>query len=288
MGQHSRDNDTYRYISLIHAIPTLSREDELALASRYLEHGDLAAKDRVVQANLRNVVPHALRYGHFGIGVGELIAQGSLALVAALDRFEPARGLRFATYANHWVRAEILGLILQQRSMVGGGRGPLRAKYVFQLRREFRAQLSQLGDRDEAARVIGERFGKSADQIRDIIARIDSRDASLDATPSDGEGASLGDRIADDMSVPADTKFEVDQHQALIGSAVREATADLNERERFIVDHRLMAEREARMSLVDIGAHFGVSRERARQLESGLKQKLAKRLKRVAPTAMAA
>lgn len=282
MAQHTRNADTYRYLSLVNAIPALPREEELDLARRYLEHGDEQAKHRVIRANLRQVIPHALRYSHFGISTAELISQGNLALVAALDRFEPERGLRFATYASHWVRAEILALILRQRSMVGGGRGPLRAKYVFQLRRKYRALLTRLGDHDAAAAQLASEYKKTPEQIRDIVARIDSRDASLDVPAADSEAASLMERLPDDAP-STDHQLAAEQERALVGRAVRHATSDLNERERFIVSHRLMADEDSRLSLMQIGAHFGVSRERARQLESSLKNKLRRRLSQIAP-----
>lgn len=282
MAQRTRDTDTYRYLSMVNAIPSLSREDELDFARRYLEQGDQGAKHRIIRANLRQVIPHALRYGHFGIPTAELISQGNLALVGALDRFEPARGLRFATYASHWVRAEILGLILQQRSMVGGGRGPLRAKYVFQLRRKYRALMARLGDHDAAASALAPTYGKTPQQIREIVARIDSRDASLDLPAPDSELGSLLERLPADESDSAQ-KLVVEQERLRLGHAVRHATSDLNERERFIVSHRLMADEDTRLSLMQIGAHFGVSRERARQLESSLKTKLRRRLAQLAP-----
>jgi RNA polymerase sigma-32 factor len=279
--KNQHDDATFRYISMVNAIPALTREEELSLARDYLERGDLAAKHRVVQANLRHVVPHALRHRHYGIPIGELIAQGNVALVAALDRFEPERELRFATYANHWIRADILALELHQRSMVGGGKGPLRAKFVFKLRRELAELIGKLGDRDAALELLSERFRKSPQELSDILARIDSRDASLDARVGEGTGASLVELMPGD-SAGTDDVVAAEHARTQVGEAVRDATSDLNERERYILERRLMADPEARMSLVDIGRHFGVSRERARQIESALKGKLRKRLSGVA------
>lgn len=285
MATKHADEETFRYISMVNAIPALSREEELSLARAYLEDGDIRAKQRVIQCNLRHVVPLALRYRHFGVSLGELIAEGNLALVGALDRFEPQRGLRFATYANHWVRAEILGLVLKQRSMVGGGKGPLRAKYVFKLRREHNELVTRLGDQDAALEELGKRFRKAPEEVRDILSRIDSRDASLEMRVGEegGTGATLCDMIAGSGELPED-EVAGDERRETVGSAVQSATEDLGERERYILENRLMADRDTRMSLVQIGKHFGVSRERARQLEVALKQKLRKRLADVAST----
>ena len=116
----SIDPETLVYIRKVNALPALTREEELRLAARYHADGDHSAGQRVITANLRHVVPVALRYRRYGVPVSELIAEGNLALLRALAGFEAERGLRFATYANYWIRADVLALILRQRSLVGG------------------------------------------------------------------------------------------------------------------------------------------------------------------------
>ena len=101
-------HDDSRYLARLQATPALGREEELELARAYRERGDRAAADKLVAANLRHVVALALRYRRLGVPVADLVAQGSVGLFMALERFEPERGLRLATYANHWVRAEML------------------------------------------------------------------------------------------------------------------------------------------------------------------------------------
>jgi len=287
MAKYTLDDEARRFTTLVNAIPRLTREQELELARRYHELGDLRARDRVLESNLRHVLPYALRYGRYGMGTAELIAQGSLALVTALDRFDYKRGLRFGTYAGHWIRAEMLALTLKHRSMVGGGRGPLRAKYVFQLRRQFRGLVAKLGDREAAAQELAGRCGKSAEQVRAIMERIDSRDASLDAQAGAEASFAWSERLpSNDMAL--DTEVAVAEERSHLVQAVGQATADLTERERFIVQNRLMVDDDTRLSLVQVGAHFGVSRERARQLEVSLKSKLKRRLAGVSSLGMAA
>ncbi|MDH5675799.1 MAG: RNA polymerase subunit sigma [Myxococcales bacterium] len=277
MRIEARDKATFHYISLANRAPRLARELELELARAYIERGDLEAKHRILCANLRHVTPVALRHRGYGIALGELVAQGSLALVAALDRFDPSRGLRFSTYAKHWIRAEILLTVLQHRSLVGGGKGPLRGKYFFRLRRELAELMAKLGDRERVVGILSERHRKSPQQLESILARIDERDASFDADQGDSSGSSLHERIASNNQVPEEL---VARSRLLnrLGPAVRDATADLSERERFIVEHRLLADRNRRLPLLEVGRHFGVSGERARQIESGVKNKLRKRL----------
>jgi RNA polymerase sigma-32 factor len=278
---HIVDSETRRYLNRLRIVPALSREDEVDLARAFLERGDLAAGERVIAANLRHVLPIALRYRRLGVALDELIAQGNLALCTALRRFDPARGVRFGTYASYWVRAEMLGLVLQQRSLVGGGRGPLRGRFVFKMRREHAELLARLGDDPEVLRILAERFGKRPEQVAELLQRIEQRDASLDASgPGDVERP-LVDRI---RSEGDDPETEAAAHQLATGDlarAIARATAELDPRERYIVEHRLIADEEARMPLSAIGRSFGVSRERARQIEQAVRAKLKARLRKL-------
>jgi RNA polymerase sigma-32 factor len=275
------DKETTRYIASILAIPALQREEELELCRAYRERDDRTAGERVIASNLRHVLPLALRYRNLGVPLNELIAQGTLGMLEALRRFEPSRELRFATYANHWIRAEILSFALRCRSMVGGGRGPLRAKYAVQMRRERACLQGQLGDDAEVVRILSERFGKAEDQIASILYRLDHGDASLDATDADTESKAFVDYLVAADSGDED-RLELEETQTALARTIAEVKAGLNERERFMLDRRLMADQEAQLSLHAIGLHFGVSRERARQIESQVKAKLRVQLSTLA------
>lgn len=270
------DADTVAYMRHVNALPALARSEELELAARY-HAGDVAAGQQVITANLRHVAPIALRYRRYGVPVGELIAEGNLALLRALAGFDPSRGLRFATYANYWIRADVLALILRQRSMVGGGRGHLRPKFFFRLRREHARLATQLGDPAKVHAELAARWQLNQSELAEILDRLERPDASVEAPVAQGARASMGDSLAsNDRSqeeLLARERTNVD-----LRSAVKVAAADLDPRERFILEHRLMADPESEYSLVRIGELFGVSRERARQLESRVKDKLREKL----------
>lgn len=270
------DPETVAYMRRANALTPLTRTEELALAQRYIE-GDAAAGQRIIIANLRHVVPIALRYRRYGVPVGELIAEGNLALLRALAGFEPERGLRFATYANYWIRADVLALILRQRSMVGGGRGHLRPKYFFRLRREHARLATQLGDAGKVQEALATRWQLAPHELSAILDRLDRPDASFEAPISLGANVSMGDCLASSERSQEDLLAR-DRTQIDLRSAVKVAAADLDPRERFILEHRLMADPESEYSLVKIGEMFGVSRERARQLESRVKDKLREKL----------
>jgi RNA polymerase sigma-32 factor len=271
------DRETQRYMAMVKALPVLTKEEELQLAERYKSGADRRAADRLITSNLRNVVPMALRYRRYGLPISELIAEGNAALMLTLDRFEPQRGLRFATYANYWVRAEMLACVLRARSMVDGGRGRLRPKYFFRLRREHARLLGLVGDPNTVHLLLAESFGLDVEEVRAVLQRLEQPDGSLDVRVGEDQKAALVDTLA---------SGDGDQEQALVRArerswlcaAVAEATADLDERESRIVRERLMADPEQERSLVELGREFGVSRERARQLETRVKSKLRARL----------
>jgi len=281
----SIDPETLAYIRKVNALPALTRDEELRLAARYHAHGDSAAGQQVITANLRHVVPVALRYRRYGVPVGELIAEGNLALLRALAGFEVERRLRFATYANYWIRADVLALILRQRSLVGGGRGQLRPKYFFRLRREHARLSLQLGDPERVNEELAARWQLSVDELSQILDRLDRPDASTDA-PSRASHRSVGESMPGAGRSQEDDLVRARTRQTL-RRAVADAASELDSRERFILEHRLMADPEVEYSLVRIGELFGVSRERARQLESRVKDKLRQRLEKLMSAAEA-
>jgi RNA polymerase sigma-32 factor len=276
------DPETAQYLDRVQQVPRLDREQELSLARAYLEQGDLEAKRRVIEANLRHVVPMALRYRHLGVPLTDLIAQGNLGLLAAFERFEPARGLRLSTYASHWVRAEMLQYVLQHRVLVGGGRGPLASKYAFRMRREHALLTAQLGDLPEVLQTLAQRYAKKPEEVAEMLQRMEQRDASIDGTPDREGQRSLGELLSAEQDEHHDDALDRRSYRDELAQAVAGATATLTERERFVVEHRLMADSEQCLSLGDIGKRFGISRERARQIEHAIKQKLKSRLLPVA------
>jgi len=277
------DRRTLSYMQHVNALPGLERSEELGLALMY-QSGNRRAGQRLITANLRHVIPTALRYRHCGVAVSELIAEGNMALLLALARFEPAREVRFATYASYWIRAQVLALVLRQRSMVGGGRGHLRPTFFFRLRREHARLLALLGDTERTHERLAARWKLSATELQEILHRLEHADTSFEA-PGVGMGGMRGPRSQKSLVEmwPASDRTQEEQlaharTQTSLHALVHRAAAELDARERFILEHRLMAEPDMERSLVSIGQHFGVSRERARQLEVRVIEKLRAKL----------
>ena len=270
-----------RYIDRVRAIPTLSREEEheIALAS---VAGDESAAERLVEANLRYVVAIALQYRRYGVPLGELISEGNLGLVTAVQKFDPHRGTRFVTYAGYWIRAFVLETVVRSASMVGGGSGPLRSKLFFRLRRERARVANLVADPTERIRIMAERFDTTPERMEQLLGRLEGGDLSLDVETHHESGLTLVDTLTH-PGEDAFSTFTGHERRVALEQRLSDAMGSLDPRERYIVEQRMLRDEE--MSLADLGRELGVSRERARQLEARAKEKLKAHLREFAPAA---
>lgn len=274
---HESDSALARYIAQVKDIPELSREEEIALARRWIQDGDHAAAAKLVHANLRYVVAIAITYRRYGLSLSDLIAEGNFGIVHAIRKFDPDRGTRFVTYAAYWIRAYILNYVIRSWSLVGVGSGPLRSKLFFRLRRERARIASLVGEGDEGNEMLAERFGAPAEKVLSMARRLEARDVSLDARVFDDGATTLVDTLESDGASQEEALAESEEQQRL-RERLRVAVESLDPRERYIVEVRMMADDDEELSLAEIGRRLGVSRERARQLESRAKKKLRARL----------
>ena len=278
------DSTIARYMTSVSQAPKLSRERELELFRGWRDSGDQCAKDALVRANLRYVVAIALKYRRYGIPVSELIAEGNVGIVNALAKFEPERNLRFVTYAAYWIRAYILEYIVRSWSVVGTGSGALRSKTFFKLRRERVRITNLVGEGERAEELLAERFKTSREQVVAMLDRLARRDVSLDSRVSDNGVTALVDTLAS-SDASQEEGYASSQWQWRLYNAVQMALEILDRRERYIVEQRLMSEFGSERSLAEIGRNLGISRERARQLETRAKRKLKAQIVEILGTA---
>jgi RNA polymerase sigma-32 factor len=271
------DHALSRYISSVHQFPKLSREEEETLARRWVATQDPQAADALVRAHLRYVVAIALKYRRYGVPLSDLVAEGNFGVVHALKKFEPERGNRFVTYAAYWIRAYILNYIIRSWSLVGVGSGALRSKLFFKLRRERIRIANLFGEGELADTMLAEKFGMTPPQVMTMVRRLEQRDVSLDTRVFDDSATTLGDTLPA-IEPDHDDVLAADEIGDIVRDAVQIAIGDLDSRERYIVEHRMMADSEDELSLAEIGRRLGVSRERARQLEARAKKKLKSRI----------
>jgi RNA polymerase sigma-32 factor len=266
---------TGMYLAEVAKIPVLSREAEHDLAVR-AKTDPRAAKD-LVRANLRYVVAIALSYRRYGVRVGDLVSEGNVGLMIALSKFDPSRGTRFVTYAAHWIRAMILDHVIRSHSLVGMGSGPMRSKVFFRLRRERAKIAASTNDAAEALQLLADKFGTTPERVELMTARLEARDVSMDGKTHDDATSTLVETLASPL--PSQEDELADRERAgKLEERVKGAMADLDPRERLIVEMRMMADGPDELSLAEIGRRLGVSRERARQLEARARKKLRQRL----------
>lgn len=266
----SIDLHTQRLIDRAKRAPRLSSATELACIRAWQEHRDRTAAGRVVEANARHVVFTALDFRNYGIRVADLISDGHVGLMKALDRFDETKNVRFATYASYWIRAEVVSGVMDSWSLLSGPRGALSSRIFFRLRRE-RARLAGGKDSQGVTEQLALDFGVSEARMVEMLGQIDSRGVSLDAPQPGTSRTALDDLRAEGDQGAA---LEQEEERGQLERALERARRSLDPRETFILERRLMADPEERLSLGEIGAHFGVSRERVRQLEVRARSKL--------------
>jgi RNA polymerase sigma-32 factor len=275
MASYRAREEIQYHLSAARRAPELDRELEAELVRRW-RAGDERAKSELASSHLRYVVAMAMRYRRYGVPVSELIAEGNFGVVQALGKFEPDRGVRFMTYAAYWVRACMWDHVIKSWSMVGGGSGPLRSSLFFKLRRERARAINLLGEGEAADRLVAERIGMTPEALGKLMQRLDARDVSLDVKTHDDSASGLIDLLP----APDDQELSLFEGEVAgsLKQAVAQAIAELDPRERYIAQRRLMADPGEELSLSEIGRRLGVSRERARQLEARTKRKLKHRI----------
>jgi RNA polymerase sigma-32 factor len=271
-GQNSMDQylqDTNRY-------PLLSVEDEQRLARRYRDLHDTRAGHDLITANLRFVVKVAYEYRSYGLRVADLVQEGNIGLMRAVQKFDPDKEIRLISYAVWWIRAYIQNYILRSWSLVKLGTTQAQRKLFFSLART-RRELDR-SSLEHGAESDGQDEGKIAlklhvkpVEVREMSQRMDGRDLSLDAPVGEDGGQSHVD-VLPGGAPSQDEALGAAQEQQVMAAQVAAALARLDERERYIIEQRLMT--DAPKTLKDLGDHFGFSRERARQLEIRAKEKL--------------
>ena len=264
------------YIQETRRYSLLSREEEIVLAKKYTEEGDTEAARRLVTANLRLVVKIAHEYRKAHQNLLDLIQEGNVGLVQAVQKFDPYRGVKLSTYAAWWIRAYILKYILDNWRMVKIGTTQAQRKLFFNLRKQKEA-LEKQGI-EVSARNIANALDVSETEVVEMERRLAAPDLSLSAPLGQDESGSrtFYDVLPEDAS-PPDEQIASKEFRDLLRGKLANFSRDLQGRDAVIYRERLMA--DSPMTLKQIGDRYGVSRERARQLEKRLLGKLREYLR---------
>ncbi len=268
-----------RYLEEIRRFPMLERRGEHMLAKRWRAHGDREAAHKLVTSHLRLVAKIAMGYRGYGLPIAEVISEGNVGLMRAVERFEPEKGFRLSTYATWWIKASIQEYILRSWSLVKMGTTANQKKLFFNLRKaKTKISILEEGDmRPDQVKTIARRLGVTETDVIDMNRRLGG-DASLNAPiREDGDFGEWQDWLVDERADQETTLVaseEFDNRRRALASAV----SVLNDRERRIFEARRLA--EDRITLNELAEEFGISRERVRQIEVRSAEKLQKAVKK--------
>ena len=267
LGSNSaKVNDPVRmYLKEIGVVPLLSNEEEKELAIA-VENGDLEAKQRLAEANLRLVVSIAKRYVGRGMQFLDLIQEGNMGLMKAVDKFDYSKGFKFSTYATWWIRQAITRAIADQARTI---RIPVHmVETINKLVREQRNLLQELGQ-DPTPEQIAERMDMAPDKVREIL-KIAQEPVSLETPIGEEDDSHLGDFIEDEViENPVDYTTRV-----VLREQLDEVLDTLTDREENVLRLRFGLDDGKMRTLEDVGKVFNVTRERIRQIEAKALRKL--------------
>jgi RNA polymerase sigma-32 factor len=264
-----------RYMAELRHHAPISREEEHDLAVRWRDAGDRDAARRLVLSNLRLVVKIAMEYRRSWTNLLDLVQEGNLGLLQAVQRFDPEQGVKLSSYAAYWIRAYILKYLIDNIRMVRLGSSRAERKLFFRLNREKR-ELERQGF-EPVPKLLAERLDVTEDDVEHMQRRLAEGELSLDAPLTSGEpDRSFGDLIAG-SGESAEQQVGDEELRSVFLAKVHEFADGLDERERRIVDARILAEEPK--TLQELGEEFGVTRERVRQLEARLVNRLREYLK---------
>ncbi len=265
------------FMAMAERYPMLSAGEENRLTLAWQRRGDEQALDNLVGSHLRLVIKIARDNSGYGLPISDLIGEGNVGLLQAADRFDPDRGVRFATYATWWIRAMIREYALYSRSLVKMGTTAAQKKLFFNLNR-LKTELKVLDNGDLEPSVVGqiaERLKVSESEVIQMNGRLSSPDWSLNATVGDEDWGEFQELIVDESPDPEGRVVEADQttrRRALLG----EAMAGLSAREQHILRERKLTEEP--QTLDQLSQHYGISRERVRQIEARAIERLREKM----------
>jgi RNA polymerase sigma-32 factor len=266
-----------RFLRSAMRAPMLEADEERELARRWRDERDQRALHALTTAYMRLVVAMASRFRHYGLPLSDLVQEGNVGLMQAAMRFEPDREVRFSTYAAWWIRSAMQDFVLRNWSIVRTGTTSAQKALFFNLRR-LRARIGDVGDAvmsAEATSAVAKALRVPEHEVEAMAARLSAPDRSLNAPlTEEGEGE-WQDLLADDAVGP---EAEImDAHDAVArAQLVRDAMADLSDRERLIIRERKLE--EDAVTLEALGERLGISKERVRQIEGNALEKLRRAL----------
>jgi RNA polymerase nonessential primary-like sigma factor len=255
---YSQADATRLYLKEIGFSSLLTAQEEVFYA-RKAQKGEEAARKRMIESNLRLVVKIARRYMNRGLSLLDLIEEGNLGLIRAVEKFDPERGFRFSTYATWWIRQTIERGIMNQTRTI---RLPVHVLKEINIYQRAARHLSQKLDHEPTPEEVANLLDKPVEDVKEMLG-LNERVASVDAPLDDDPDRSLLDAIADERAVDPEKMLQREDLQALIAQWL----AELNDKQREVVERRFGLSGREISTLEEVGADIGVTRERVRQIQ---------------------
>ncbi len=266
----SGSEDIYKaFVRQATRVQRLSEEEERALGLKVRDHQDLSAQKKLVVHNLRLVIKMAHQYRRSWTNIMDLIQEASAGMAIAAQRWDPDQGTRFGTYAVYWMRAQLTKFLMTNGRAIHTGNTRAGRKLYFQLPRVRRKLLAE--GKDASIENIAKEVQETPEEVARIVARLDGREASLDAqVGNDDDGSTLGELIAGDDRGPEENAAENEVGKVIKDLMKRFDEGLDHERDRAIWREHLIANEP--VSLVELGARYGVSKQRMGQLATRIKR----------------
>lgn len=270
-------NADRRFVRKAMKAPMLEADHELDLARRWRDEDDERALHELTTAYMRLVISMASKFRHYGLPLADLVQEGNVGLMQAAARFEPAREVRFSTYAAWWIRSSIQDYVLRNWSIVRTGTTAAQKSLFFNLRR-LRAKIDDTGDAVMTAankKWVSEHLGVPERDVETMASRLSASDRSLNAPLATDGDAQWQDLLPDESATPDQIVME-ERDNAKRKEWIAEALQVLNAREALIIAERRLS--EDTVTLEVLGQRLGISKERVRQIEHAALGKLRKTL----------
>ena len=255
---YSQADATRLYLKEIGFSPLLSAEEEVYYARR-AQKGEAAARRRMIESNLRLVVKIARRYMNRGLTLLDLIEEGNLGLIRAVEKFDPERGFRFSTYATWWIRQTIERGIMNQTRTI---RLPVHVLKEINIYQRAARHLAQKLDHEPSPEEVANLLDKPVDEVKSMLG-LNERVASVDAPLDDDPDRSLLDAIADDRTPGPEGMLQREDLRVII----QQWLGGLSDKQRQVVERRFGLNGREVATLEEVGTDIGVTRERVRQIQ---------------------
>lgn len=260
------------FLKEIEQYPVLSKEEEYKLAVQYSEEKDLEAANTLVVSNLRFVVKIAREYLSYGFPLSDLVQEGTIGLMKAVQKFDPFKGYRLISYAVWWIRAGIQNHIMKFWSQVKIGTTQAQRKLFHKIgkaKKELNIENNRMTDKEVSK--VAELFGVKNKDVLDMEFRMASRDYSIDATSSEDSTVTYLDILSDETANQEEVLESIESNE-LANQSIKYGFEKLSEREQKVIESRYL--KNPPEKLRELGEELGISKERVRQIEVNALKKL--------------